>query len=179
MKFYQTWQGALLASSDTNDVIKSFPAEVPGNLQYDLAVAEGIADTLMYSTTAQRFLEVEDNFWKYETTLDYKVEDGERAIFVAEGIDYIFDIIIDGKCVYSHEGMYTKTEIDLTDIAQPGSSLVVRIHPHPKLPGEFATPREMAAQSCKPPSTYEWDWNPRLIISGIWKPCYVETRTKG
>ena len=96
MKFYQTWQGALLASSDTNDVIKSFPAEVPGNLQYDLAVAEGIADTLMYSTTAQRFLEVEDNFWKYETTLDYKVEAGERAIFVAEGIDYIFDIIIDG-----------------------------------------------------------------------------------
>ena len=94
MKFYQTWQGALLASSDVNDIIKSFPAEVPGNLQYDLAVAEGIADTLMYSTTAQRFLEVEDNFWKYETKLDYKVEAGERAIFVAEGIDYIFDIII-------------------------------------------------------------------------------------
>ena len=179
MKFYQNWQGALLASSDVNDIIKSFPAEVPGNLQYDLAVAEGIADTLMYSTTAQRFLEVEDNFWKYETTLDYKVEAGERAIFVAEGIDYIFDIIIDGKCVYSHEGMYTKTEIDLTDIAAPGSTLVVRVHPHPKLPGEFATPRELAAQSCKPPSTYEWDWNPRLIISGIWKPCYVETRTKG
>jgi hypothetical protein len=75
--------------------------------------------------------------------------------------------------------MYTKTEIDLTDIAAPGSTLVVRVHPHPKLPGEFATPRELAAQSCKPPSTYEWDWNPRLIISGIWKPCYVETRTKG
>ena len=75
--------------------------------------------------------------------------------------------------------MYTETELDITDIAHPGSALTVLIHPHPKLAGEFATPREMAAQSCKPPATYEWDWNPRLIISGIWKPCYIETRTKG
>ena len=179
MKFSQTWQASLLATSDPASTIATFPAEVPGNLQYDLAVHEGIADTLMYSTTAERFLEVEDNYWKYETTLDYETKPGERAYFVAEGIDYIFDILIDGKTVYSHEGMYTKTEIDLSDIAHPGSALTVLIHPHPKLPGEFATPREMAAQSCKPPATYEWDWNPRLIISGIWKPCYVETRTKG
>ncbi len=179
MKFTQTWQGALLASADPASVISACPAEVPGNLQYDLAVHEGIADTLMYSDNATRFLEVEDNFWKYETVLDYTLGTGERAYFVAEGIDYIFDILLDGKCIYSHEGMFTKTEIDITDMAHPGSVLTVLIHPHPKLPGNFATPREMAAQSCKPPATYEWDWNPRLIISGIWKPCYIETRTKG
>ena len=179
MKFYQTWQGALLADRNPDSVITAFPAEVPGNLQYDLAVHEGIADTLMYGTNAKRFLEVEDNFWKYETTLQYSVKDGERVYFVAEGIDYRFDIILDGKTIYSHEGMYTKTELDITGIAHSGSRLTVLIYPHPKLEGEFATPREMAAQSCKPPATYEWDWNPRLIISGIWKPCYIETRTKG
>ena len=144
MKFSQTWQASLLATSDPASTIATFPAEVPGNLQYDLAVHEGIADTLMYSTTAERFL-------------DYETKPGERAYFIAEGIDYIFDILIDGKTVYSHEGMYTKTEIDLSDIAHPGSALTVLIHPHPKLPGEFATPREMAAQSCKPPATYEWE----------------------
>ncbi|MBP3918636.1 MAG: hypothetical protein J6I50_05650 [Clostridia bacterium] len=179
MKFEQTWQGALLADKNPDSVITAFPAEVPGNLQYDLAVKEGIADTLMYGTTAKRFLELEDHFWKYETTLDYTVKAGERVFFVAEGIDYIFDIFLDGSCIYSHEGMYTKTELDVTDTVHPGSKLTVLIHPHPKLPGEFATPREMAAQSCKPPATYEWDWNPRLIISGIWKPCYIETRTQG
>ena len=179
MKFYQTWQGALLADQDPSSVVTSFAAEVPGNLQYDLAVQEGIADKLMYGTTAKRFLAVEDNYWKYETTLDYTARAGERVFFVAEGIDYIFDILVDGKMLYSHEGMYTKTELDITAIAHPGSLLTVLIHPHPKLPGEFATPREMAAQSCKPPATYEWDWNPRLIISGIWKPAYIETRDCG
>lgn len=179
MKFYQTWQGALLADRNPASVITSFAAEVPGNLQYDLAVKEGIADTLMYSTNAKRFLEVEDNYWKYETSLQYSVKAGERVYFVAEGIDYIFDIILDGKTIYSHEGMYTRTDLDITDSVHPGSLLTVLIHPHPKLPGTFATPREMAAQSCKPPATYEWDWNPRLIISGMWKPAYIETRTAG
>lgn len=179
MKFTQTWQGALLANCDPSSVLTSFAAEVPGNLQYDLAVHEGIADKLMYGTTAKRFLEVEDNYWKYETTISYAAQTDERVFFVAEGIDYIFDIYIDGEKIYSHEGMYTKTELDITELAHPGSLLTVLIHPHPKLSGEFATPREMAAQSCKPPATYEWDWNPRLIISGIWKPAYIETRDAG
>ena len=179
MKFTQTWQGALLANCDPSSVLTSFAAEVPGNLQYDLAVHEGIADKLMYGTTAKRFLDVEDNYWKYETTISYTARADERVFFVAEGIDYIFDIYIDGEKIYSHEGMYTKTELDITELAHPGSLLTVLIHPHPKLPGEFATPREMAAQSCKPPATYEWDWNPRLIISGIWKPAYIETRDAG
>ena len=61
MKFYQTWQGALLTDQDPSSVVTSFAAEVPGNLQYDLAVHEGIADKLMYGTTAKRFLTVEDN----------------------------------------------------------------------------------------------------------------------
>lgn len=179
MKFTQTWQGALLANCDPSSVLTSFAAEVPGNLQYDLAVHEGIADKLMYGTTAKRFLDVEDNYWKYETTISYAAQADERVFFVAEGIDYIFDIFIDGEKIYSHEGMYTKTELDITESAHPGSLLTVLIHPHPKLPGDFATPREMAAQSCKPPATYEWDWNPRLIISGIWKPAYIETRDAG
>ena len=146
-----------MADQDPSSVVTSFAAEVPGNLQYDLAVHEGIADKLMYGTTAKRFLTVEDNYWKYETSLDYTARVGERVFFVAEGIDYIFDILVDGKMLYSHEGMYTKTELDITAIAHPGSLLTVLIHPHPKLPGTFTTPREMAAQSCKPPATYEWE----------------------
>jgi hypothetical protein len=37
--------------------------------------------------------------------------------------------------------------------------------------------RSAADQSCKPPVTYGCDWNPRLVISGLWLPAYVETRS--
>jgi len=179
MIYTQTWQGRLLSTNAKEALTPYFPAEVPGNIQYDWAVHEGFADRIMFGTTAQRFETVEDNYWEYRTRLSFSLPDNDRLFFVALGIDYRFDILLDGVLLCSHEGMYTPVELDITDRARPGSELTVLIHPHPKLPGEFATPREMAAQSVKPPSTYGWDWNPRLIISGIWQPAYLETRSRG
>ncbi len=178
MKYYQKWQGCI--SPDGKNKGELFFAEVPGNIQYDYAKAMGWGDldSIMFGTNAKKFLDVEDSYWFYKTTLDFDLKKGEKAVFVAEGIDYIFDIFIDGSKVYSHEGMYTRTEIEL-DAKNRGSVLEVLIHPHPKKPGakeNVDTFRDAASQSFKPDSTYGWDWNPRLMISGIWKPSYVETR---
>lgn len=172
MRYQLNWEGRILGEANGY-----FPVEVPGNIQYDWAVKEGFADSIMYSTTAKRFQAVEDCYWEYRTVLRFEKKADERLFFVAEGIDYIFDILLDGKTIYTHEGMFTKTELDLTETASDGSVLQVIIHPHPKLEGAPAD-RNQASQSCKPPSVYEWDWNPRLLISGIWKPCYLETRGK-
>lgn len=168
MRFDLEWQGRIY-----EDDKPYFPASVPGNIQYDWAVNEGFADDIMYGTTARRFLEVEDCFWEYRTVLNFERKDNRRVYFVAEGIDYIFDILLDGVKIYSHEGMFTLTRLDITDKAVDGSLLQVIIHPHPKLEGMPAD-RNQASQSCKPPSVYEWDWNPRLLISGIWMPAYIE-----
>ena len=178
MKYYQTWNGCI--SPDGKKKSDFFPCEVPGNIQYDYARAQGWGDLdeIMYGTNARKFLAVEDSFWIYRTELDFEINKGEKAFFVAEGIDYIFDILLDGEKVYSHEGMYTRTEIDLTG-KEKGAVLEVVIHPHPKKPGAKEYPdtyREAASQSVKPDSPYGWDWNPRLLISGIWKPAYVEVR---
>lgn len=167
-------------SPDGKECGSFFDVEVPGNIQHDYAVAEGWGD-IMYSDNVMKFREIEDYYWIYRTELDFKVSEGERAVFVAEGIDYIFDILIDGKCLYSHEGMYTRTQIDITDIARSGSVLEVILHPHPKRPDayeSFDSYHEAANQCCKAPCVYGWDWNPRLMISGIWKPAYVEIRRK-
>lgn len=178
MKFYQNWTGCMCERGTERG--KFFPVEVPGNIQYDYAVANNWGD-LMYSDTSRRFRTIEDNYWVYRTELDFTLREGERAVFVAEGIDYIFDIILDGEVLLSYEGMYTRTEVDITDKAKKGSVLEVLIHPHPKKPGSYEiikeeTIRSAASQCCKAPSVYGWDWNPINLISGIWKPAYVETR---
>ena len=154
---------------------KMFPAEVPGNIQYDYAVHHGFGN-FQFSDHILQFQALEDFWWIYRTQLQYDPVDGDRVFFVAEGIDYIFDIRIDDTTILSSQGMFTPVQLDITDTAQPGSTLEIIIHPHPKREGA-PIGRDQADQSCKPPFCYGWDWAPRLLVSGLWRDAYIETRS--
>ena len=174
MKFEQKW----LAGIRENGVCKEyFPATVPGNVQRDYAAHIGILDDIMMSDNVTKLEETEGYTWEYFTTLQFETDSDKKVFFVAEGIDYIFDILLDDEIIHSQEGMYTKVELDITDKAQNGSELKIVIHPHPIMPGSIKRDRSEAAASCKPPANYGWDWNPRLLISGMWLPAYVEVRS--
>ena len=171
MKFYQTWEGRSCASGRD----AWFPATVPGSIQKDYAVANGFADW-QYSDNYKQFEPLEGDHWEYRTTLRYERRDGERVWFASEGIQYIYDIALNGETLYSYEGMFRRAEVDLTDRLLDGENvLTVHIHPHPKREGA-APCRDEADASCNPPVYYGWDWNPRLLISGIWDETYIETR---
>ncbi len=171
MKFYQAW------TAKGNDGIE-FPANVPGTVQSDYAVFCNW-DDLQYSDNVYRFETIEDWSWTYKTALNFNAN-GERVFFVAEGIDYKFDIILDGEIIHSQEGMYTPVEIDITESAKNGSVLEIYIHPRPWRDGAEVLPhfsRTAASASCKPPVTYGWDWNPQVVNLGIWQDAYIETRS--
>ena len=174
MKFHQNWSVCSRKPGEA-DFSEAFPAQVPGNVQWDYARAKGL-ENYSYDTNVEAFRQTEDWSWKYSSTLSFDAGADERVFFVAEGIDYIFDILLDGNVIHSQEGMYTRVELDITDQVKPGSELEVLIHPHPKRPGSAEGTRQEADQCCKPPVTYGWDWNPRLVISGMWLPAYIETR---
>ncbi len=174
MKYYLDWTGSLLGA-DLNE-IESFPAEVPSNIQRDFAAHKGWLDTLQFADNAKKLDAYRNNFWKYTTKLEYTAEADEKVFFVAEGVDYEFKILLDGNELLHQEGMYTPVELDLTDKASHGSTLEILIYPHPCAPDSVPDTRDEARESCKPPVTYGWDWNPHLLISGLWKPAYVETR---
>ena len=174
MKFYQDWMACI---HDETMAPEYFPAVVPGNVQKDFARYMGWLADLQFATNIKKLEPYRNCYWKYETTLEYTANPGERVYFVAEGIDYEFDILLDGEKLWHQEGMYTPVELDVTEKARPGSVLAVILYPHPSAPGATPFTREEARESCKPPVTYSWDWNPFLPISGLWKPAYVETRT--
>jgi len=171
MRYEQKWQARAIRPDGPSDW---FDAKVPGNVQYDYGVYMGWGD-INYAENVTRFRETEGYTWEYRTVLDYACKEGEQAVFVSEGIDYRYDILIGGELKTEHEGMFTRVEIELDGCA--GKELTVRIHPHPKrLDAEFED-RCQADQSVKPPVCYEWDWHPRMLVSGIWQETYVETRT--
>ena len=173
MKFTQQWEGRNCAS----DQNPWFPATVPGNIQKDYAVFAGFEDW-QYADNYKQFLPFENDAWMYRTALQYDKKEGERVFFVSEGINYRYDIALNGETVYSCEGMFRRAEIDLTDrLTGANDVLTVMIHPHPKRPDALPDCRDEADASCNPPVYYGWDWNPRLLISGIWDETYIETRT--
>ena len=174
MIFNQKWAGARIHNGVMGD---SFSAEVPGNIQYDYALANGFCD-VYFADGCRQFDALEGDEWEYSTKLNYSKNSGESVWFVSKGIDYKYKISLNGEEIYENEGMFSPVELDLTDKLIGDDILTVRIAPHPKR--EDAPPaREEADHSCKPPFCYGWDWNPRLLISGLYRDAYIETRNDG
>ncbi len=174
MIFNQIWQGFRIKDGAAGE---PFSVSVPGTIQKDYGIAHGFGD-VNYADNCTKYAELENDFWEYRTTLDYVSNEGERVFFVSHGIDYIYDIFLNGELIHSGEGMFHKIELDLTDrLIADGNVLSVKIHPHPKSKGSPVGTRDEANCSCKPPVSYGWDWNPRLLISGLWQDAYIETRT--
>jgi len=166
MKKTLTWLGR----RDNEDVW--FPATVPGNIQNDYATYYDWGD-INYGDNCLRYQEIEDSTWYYRT--EFEIDTNEKVYFVSGGIDYIYDIFLNGKKLYSHEGMFTKVEVDITDkISNAVNVIEIKIYPHPKREG--AEGRSQADNCCKPPVCYGWDWHPRVLVSGIWNDAYLEIR---
>lgn len=152
-----------------------FPANVPGTIQHDYAEYYGWGD-VNYADNCMRYSELEDSTWYYRSEFISEHTPAEKVYFVSGGIDYIYDILLNGKKIYSHEGMFTKADIDITDNLQIGKNeIIIKIYPHPKRDGA-PEDRSQADNSCKPPVCYGWDWHPRLLVSGIWNDAYIEIR---
>jgi len=157
--------------------LEPVPATVPGAVQLDYAKAFDYAP-YYYGMNFKQFDWMEDEYFFYQTELEVTCADGECALLRFEGIDYRYDIRIDGETVCHGEGIFTPVTLDVTPYAGKRVPLTVVIYPIPK---QFATPqnRSQAAACCKPASSYGWDWHPRLVPSGIWMPVYLETFAQG
>ena len=171
MKYPQQWQARALREDGPSTW---FDAEVPGNVQYDYGRMMGWGE-ISAGENVRLFRETEPWFWEYKTTLRYETQPGERAVLVFEGVDYRFDVLLDGELKLEHEGMFSRVELPLGPCAS--QELLVRIHPHPKRESAQFEDRQQADQCVKPPVCYEWDWHPRMLVSGIWQDAYVEIRS--
>lgn len=154
-----------------------YPAIVPGAVQLDYAKAKGWGDH-NYAENWKDYRWMEDVYWTYRASFSLpELEEGEQLYFVSKGIDYAFEILLNGNIVLEQEGMFKAVELDLTDMLSNQNLLEVRVFPVPKVPNELDD-RNQAAQCVKPAVSYGWDWHPRLIPSGIWDETYLQVRNE-
>lgn len=159
----------------TGKPVEWYPATVPGAVQLDYARAKKWPDHA-YAENWKEYRWMEDVYWTYRTEFKRPaLNENERLFFVSRGIDYQFEIHLNGTPLFSQEGMFKYVNLDITGYLQEDNTLEILIYPVPKVPGKPDN-RDQAAQSAKPAVSYGWDWHPRLIPSGIWDETILEIR---
>ena len=154
-----------------------FPASVPGNIQNDYARFKEWGD-INYADNCLKYLEIEDAAWLYHTSFDVARQPDESVFFETKGIDYEYEIFLNGASLCRHEGLYTSLSVEITDrVKETENRLSVKIFPHPKRAGAPVS-RTQADNCVKPPVGYGWDWHPRVIPSGIWNDTGITVRKK-
>ena len=173
MKLNLSWTVGHSLSKDTRPN-KMVTAGVPGNANLDWIIANDLPDW-KFGVNYTQYKWMEDCWWLYEAVLpDVPLDAGETMHFVSKGIDYEYIIMLDGRVLCTHEGMFSGVDIPLTNPV--GGLLQIWVAPPPKDPLGLKDTREEAATSCKPAVSYGWDWHPRLIPSGMWEDAYIEIR---
>ncbi len=142
-------------------------AEVPGAVQLDMARGQDYED-YAYAENWAEFRWMEEEYFLYTASFeDPRQHAAQTCRFCSAGIDYHFEVVLNGTLLLEQEGMFRPVELLLNELLQAQNRLEILIFPPPK--GDFQEEdRRQASRSTKPAVSYGWDWHPRLIPSGIW-----------
>lgn len=166
------------------------PATVPGVVHLDLFDNGIIKDPYEGNNEiTQRWIEFED--WEYSTTIiaDEKLLQQAHVELVFEGLDTYTTIILNGIEILVTDNMFREWTVELNPHLNLGNNeLTVIFHSPLNLnkknvensPYELPAANETVYLKVSPYTRkaayhFGWDWGPRFVTSGIWRPVYLKT----
>ncbi|MGM0484697.1 MAG: beta-mannosidase [Candidatus Krumholzibacteriota bacterium] len=160
------------------------PAEVPGCVHTDLLAAGLIPDPFI-GTNHLELRWIESESWEYLTEFEAgPALCGKEHIYMFfEGLDTFADVYLNGRLLLKADNMFRRWRADCSEIIVAGKNrLRVVFSPasgprgkkgRSKLPGgERVHVRKAAYQ-------FGWDWAPRLVTCGIWRPACLLGWSRG
>lgn len=170
---------------------KWYPASVPGCVHTDLLSNKLIEDPF-YRLNEKKLQWIGEKNWEYRTTfkLSQDILDKENIQLFFKGLDTYADIYMNNQLVLKADNMFREWAVDIKRFAHLGDN-TIRILFHnvfdvniPKynnavfrlnaFPNNDQADVKISLYSRKAGYEYGWDWGPRLITSGIWRPVMIE-----
>lgn len=171
-----------------------YPATVPGVVHTDLLQNKIIEDPFFrLNERGLQWIDKED--WVYETcfTLAADMMRKENMELVFEGLDTYADVYLNDECILKADNMFRRWSIPVRQyIREEDNILKVYFHSPVKIdvPKWDALPYQYPASNDQSENGglfnkkisifarkagyhYGWDWGPRLVTSGIWRPVYI------
>lgn len=171
-----------------------YPATVPGVVQTDLMDNQIIEDPFFrLNERAIQWVDKED--WEYKTTL--KVDDDlynkDNIELDFKGLDTYADVYLNDSCILKANNMFREWKVDVKGLLKKEENeLRVYLHspikvdlpkykdiPYPIEAGNDQSENggifdnKLSVLVRKAGYHYGWDWGPRIVTSGIWKPVYL------
>lgn len=170
-------------------------AVVPGCVHSDLLRNNLISDP--YYRTNERDLQwIDKKDWEYKTTFDIsgQIIKKERIELVFEGLDTYADVYLNDQKVLIADNMFREWIVDAKPFLHSGkNSLLVYFHSpiiiglkllknhgfHLKASNDQAEngglleKQQVSPFIRKAPYHFGWDWGPRFVTSGIWRPAFI------
>jgi beta-mannosidase len=162
---------------------RPIPATVPGEVHTDLLTAGEIPDPFDGDNEEKLFW-IGKTSWRYRTEFDWADDGTDRQELVAEGLDTIATVFLNGQEVAETENQYRSYAFDVTGQLVAGRNELVI---------EFAGPLTSAERAAaehgdwphtndhpynalrKMASNFGWDWGPDVATAGIWRPIRIES----
>jgi beta-mannosidase len=189
------WQFRAVANTDRADVKEWHPAQVPGVVQTDLFNSKLIPDPFDRDNEFHlQWIGLAD--WEYQTTfqVDAAALAHEHVDLVFDGLDTLADVYLNDQAILHADNMFRSWRIPAKPALKPGAntlrivfhSAVEKMIPYAKslpyiLPSisthNYGNEENIATApyTRKAPYNYGWDWGPRFMTEGIWKPVRLET----
>jgi beta-mannosidase len=158
-----------------------YSARVPGCVHLD-QLAHGIIPDPYYGNNEKGLQWIEEQDWVYKTEFEIsqkQLSSGEVSL-IFEGLDTYTKITLNGKVVANTDNMFRTWKFPVLKMLKEGkNSLEVHFFSAVKKGKSLAAqlsyvlPGDEKVFTRKAQYQYGWDWGPRLVTCGIWRPAYL------
>lgn len=160
------------------------PATVPGCVHTDLLANKKIEDPF-YRDNEKSLQWIGKTDWEYRKSFDVSVGllKRQNIELVFHGLDTYADVYLNEKPILNADNMFRTWRVSVREKLKPGKnelrirfrSPINEILPIMKkldyeLPAVNDQGEKTSPYTRKAPYQYGWDWGPRFVTSGVWKP---------
>lgn len=173
-----------------------YKAVVPGCVHADL-LGNKLIEEPYYGTNEKDLQWIDKEEWEYRTFIEFEKEmfDFDHLEMVFHGLDTYADVYINDSHVLSSDNMFRTWRLECKSLFKPGQNeLRIKFRSPVKVGLEklsqntfkgkpYSLPagndhsqigglgdKKVSVFTRKAPYHYGWDWGPRFVTSGIWKP---------
>jgi beta-mannosidase len=171
------------------------PAKVPGTVHTDLITNKKISDPF-YRMVERDVQWIDKVDWDYKTGFDSDPAwmKSDRVELVFDGLDTYATVYLNGIQILKADNMFLSWRVDIRKLLKEKNNLLLVHFDSPIVEGlkkqeEFQLrlpaindqsetgqtgPNKISVFTRKAGYHYGWDWGPRLVTSGIWRPVRIE-----
>jgi len=166
-----------------------YNATVPGCVHTDL-LANKLIDDPFYRDNEKKQQWIDKKDWEYRTTFKVTAQTFARknVELVFEGLDTYAGVYLNEQLVLKADNMFRTWRVNAKPALKTGENTLRIVFRSPlneilpvmaKLKHQLPAPNDQGEKTSpytrKAPYHYGWDWGPRFVTSGVWRPVSLES----